>query len=144
MKNTVQTGNTVSIHYKGTFDDGTVFDSSRERGEPMTVTVGDGSLISGFEAALSGMTLGEVKNISLTPDQAYGDRVQEAIQEVPKSSFPEGFEFNQGATVYGQTPDGNPFPAVIAEESDTTVTLDLNHPMAGKNLNFEIELVNLD
>ena len=142
--NTAQTGNAVSVHYTGTFEDGTVFDSSHARGEPMTFTVGSGQLIEGFDTAVTGMTVGEVKNISLTPEQGYGPRNEEAVQEVPKTAFPNDFEFQEGQMVHAQNPDGTSFQAVIGAVGLDTVMVDMNHPMAGKNLNFEIELVNIN
>ena len=141
--NTAQTGNTVSVHYKGTFDDGTVFDSSHSRGEPMTFTVGSGQLIEGFDSAVPGMTIGEVKTVSLTPAQGYGERSEEAVQEVPKTSFPNDFEFQEGQIVHAQNPDGTSFQAVLGAVGTDSVMVDMNHPMAGKNLNFEIELVDI-
>ena len=143
MENKAQTGNIVSVHYQGTFDDGTVFDSSRSRGEPMTFEVGSGQLIEGFDSAVSGMTVGEVKTVALTPEQGYGPRSEEAVQEVPKTAFPNDFDFEAGQTVLAQNPDGSSFQAVIDSVGDDTVRVDMNHPMAGKNLNFEIELVNI-
>lgn len=139
----VQTGQTVSIHYTGTFDDGTEFDSSRNRGEPLAVQVGVGQVIPGFDEALQGMTIGEVKNISLTPDSAYGPRNEEAVQSVPLSAFPEDFQLVEGAQVQGQGPAG-PILATIQSWNESTVTVDMNHPLAGKSLNFEIELVSVN
>ena len=143
MANTAKTGNIVSVHYQGTFDDGSVFDSSHQRGEPMTFEIGSGQLISGFDSALPGMTVGEVKTVSLTPEQGYGTRNEEAIQEVPKTAFPNDFEFTEGQQVVAQNPDGSSFQAVLGAVNEQTVMVDMNHPMAGKNLNFEIELVNI-
>ena len=139
----VQAGQTVSIHYVGTFEDGTEFDSSRNRGEPLAVQVGVGQVIPGFDEALQGMTVGEVKNISLTPEKAYGNREDEAVQTVPKSAFPENFQLVEGAQVQGQGPAG-PVLATIQSWDESTVTVDMNHPLAGKNLNFEIELVSVN
>lgn len=143
QNNKVENGDTVSVHYRGTLDDGTEFDSSHTRGEPMTFQVGSGQLISGFDDAVPGMTEGEVKNIALTPDQAYGPVVTEAVQVVEKTQFPPEFPFEVGQTVSGYGENGAPMAATIQELGDNTVTLDMNHPMAGKNLNFEIELVSI-
>ena len=144
MINTVQSGHKVSVHYRGTLDDGSEFDNSRERGEAMEVEVGSGQLIAGFDAALLGMTVGEVKNIHLGAEEAYGPYRDEALRETPKNMFPEGFSFRIGEMVRGATPDGMPILAKIVEEKDSTVILDMNHPMAGKDLNFEIELMNIE
>ena len=143
MQDTVQTGNTVSVHYTGTFEDGTVFDTSHNRGEPITFQVGNGQLIAGFDQALPGMAVGEVKKVSLSPEEGYGPRIDEAVQEVPKTAFPSDFDFQEGRTVAGVNPDGSSFQAVVGAVSEDTVEVDMNHPMAGKSLNFEIELVNI-
>jgi len=130
-------GSEVTVHYTGTFDDGTVFDSSRER-EPLTFVLGEGSVIAGFESAVEGMEEGETKQVSLPPEDAYGPHIQEMVIQSPKSELPvepeEGMVFQasvQGQTVY----------FVVAGIDDETVTLDGNHPMAGKQLNFDLELV---
>jgi len=140
----VENGNTVSVHYRGTLNDGTEFDSSHSRGEPLTFQVGAGQMINGFDAALPGMAVGEIKNITLTPDQAYGESNPEAITDVPKTAFPEGFNFQVDAMVQGQNDMGQPVVGTINEVKENDVTIDFNHPMAGKDLNFEIELVSID
>jgi FKBP-type peptidyl-prolyl cis-trans isomerase 2 len=143
QNNKVENGDTVSVHYRGTLDDGTEFDSSHTRGETMTFQVGEGQLISGFDAAVPGMTTGEVKNISLTPEEAYGPVIEDAVQVVEKTQFPPDFPFEVGVTVSGYGANGAPMAATIQNLEESTVTLDMNHPMAGKNLNFEIELVSI-
>tara|TARA_B100000131_G_C17779452_1_gene476654 strand:- start:38 stop:469 length:432 start_codon:yes stop_codon:yes gene_type:complete len=140
----VENGSNVSVHYRGTLNNGEQFDSSYDRGEPIGFTVGSGQMIAGFDAGVVGMAVGEKKTITLTPDQAYGETNPEAIQEFSKDKFPPDFEFIQDGHVQGQTGDGRTFNAVITEINENTVTLDLNHPMAGKDLNFEIELVSID
>jgi peptidylprolyl isomerase len=137
----VENGNTIKVHYRGTLNDGTEFDNSRTRGDTFSFQVGAGSVISGFDSGVVGMTPGEVKTVVITPEDGYGDRVDEAVQSVPRESFPPDFEFVVGATVQGQRPDGQPFLAKICESSETSVVLDFNHPLAGQDLNFEIELV---
>ena len=141
--NNVKTGDTVNVHYRGTLDDGSEFDSSRSRGEPLSFQVGGGQVIAGFDAALEGMAVGETKNVTLAPDQAYGPRINEAVQVVPKTAFPPGFPFEVGQQVQGQGNDGKPLAATVTAEDMHTVTLDMNHPLAGQNLNFEIELVSV-
>lgn len=130
-------GAEVTVHYTGTFDDGTVFDSSAER-EPITFVIGEGSVIPGFEAAVEGMEEGEKKSVSVSPEDAYGLHIEEMVIQSPKSELPvdpeEGMVFQasvQGQTVY----------FVVAGIDGESVTLDGNHPMAGKQLNFELELV---
>ena len=140
----VTTGQTVNVHYVGTFDDGTEFDSSRTRGETLTFQVGSGQMISGFDSAVTGMTIGESKTIRLEPGDAYGDRREDLVQTFPQSLFPEGFEFKVGAVVKGQAPNGQPLLAKIESTTEDTVVLDFNHPMAGQCLNFEIEVVSAE
>ena len=140
----VENGNTVSVHYRGTLNDGTEFDSSHSRGEPLSFQVGAGQMISGFDAALPGMSVGETKNISLSPSEAYGDSDPEMIGDIPKEAFPPGFSFEVGTMVQGQDETGRPLVGKINEAQEKTVTVDFNHPMAGKDLNFEIELVSID
>ena len=139
----VEDGQTVEIHYTGTFDDGTEFDSSRKTGTPLLCEVGSGNIIKGFDQALVGMEIGETKSVSVAPEEAYGEIVQEAFQTVSKSNFPPEFNFNVGEAVQGQGQDGNLVRAQIEAVEDDSVTLNFNHPMAGKNLNFEIELLEI-
>ena len=141
---TVTNGNAVKLHYKGTFPDGEVFDDSRSRGQTMSIMVGQGQLIKGFESALIGMTEGQTKTINLTADEAYGQPVPEAIITAPRTAFPEDFPLAEGMPVTGQSADGSPVHAKILSFTDTEVTLDHNHPLAGKDINFEIELVEIE
>ena len=139
----VTTGHEVNVHYKGTLMDGTEFDNSRVRGHTLNFKVGSGQMIRGFENALVGMSVGETKTVTLTPDAAYGPRHPEAVQEVPKSAFGDDFEFHIGGTVQGNGPRG-PFLAKILSVDGDTVSLDMNHPLAGETINFEIELLSLN
>lgn len=140
----VETGNTVNVHYTGTFDDGTKFDSSHDREQTLTFQVGSGQVVPGFDSALIGMTAGETKTVQLTPDQAYGEPVEEAVQEFGKDVFPPDMTLIEGATIMGQNELGQQMMGKIVSLSDSTATIDFNHPLAGKNLNFEIELVSID
>ena len=140
----VENGNTGSVHYRGTLNDGTEFDSSHSRNEALTFQVGAGQMISGFDSAVVGMAVGETKNISLSPENAYGETIPEAITDVPKTAFPEGYNFQVDEMVHGQNDLGQPVVGRIHEVKDQEVTIDFNHPMAGKDLNFEIELVSID
>ena len=140
---TTKNGDTISVHYKGTLDDGTEFDNSQSRGEALTFQIGVGQMIPGFDAGVVGMSIGETKNIQIPSTEAYGDRVPEAVQEIAKSNFPENFQFIIGQQVQGSGPDGQNVQAVIVSENNETATLDFNHPLAGKNLNFEVELVEI-
>ena len=137
-------GQTVSVHYVGTFDDGTEFDSSRERNEAISFEVGSGQLLSGFDSAVSGMKIGEVKKIKLEPEEAYGNVNPNAFQDVPHSNFPPDFSFEVDGMVRAQDPQGDSIVARIDKIDNDTVTLDFNHPLAGKSLNFEIELLSVD
>jgi len=141
---TVETGNTVTLHYKGTLDDGTEFDNSYERGEPIQVITGAGQLIQGFDEALTGMTAGETKTFTLSPEEAYGERDEDATTTLTRDAFPDEFEFTEGMTVPLSGPGGQPFIATITEVKDAEVVADLNHPMAGKNLTFEVEVLTVD
>ena len=139
----VEKGNNVSVHYAGTLNDGTEFDSSYTRGEPITFQVGAGQMIAGFDAAVEGMAVGEVKNVSLASDQAYGARNEENVQSVPKVQFPSDFDFSEGSMVQARQPTGQTFMGKIVGGDTHTVTIDFNHPLAGKDLNFKIELVEI-
>jgi peptidylprolyl isomerase len=143
MSTTATQGDIVKVHYKGTLNDGSQFDSSYDRGEPVTFTVGEGQMIEGFDTAVVGMTTGEVKNITLTPAEAYGDVNPDAFTELNKDTFPEEFEFTNGDKIPLMGPGGSHFIGTITEIRDSDITVDLNHPMAGKDLNFEIELVDV-
>jgi peptidylprolyl isomerase len=140
---TVQNGSTVTFNYKGTLDDGTEFDSSYNRNEPMTVTTGQGNLIAGFENALTGMTAGENKTFTIEASDAYGDHNPDAFTELDRTVFPDDFEFEVGMTVPLMGPNGQVM-AKLTEVADTTVTADLNHPLAGQNLTFEIEVITVE
>ena len=140
--NTVENGNIVSVHYTGTLNDGTQFDSSRAR-EPLSFLVGDGQVIPGFESAVLGMQEGETKTITILAENAYGPKNDQAVQVVEKNRFPNGFEGNVGESVTGQTGEGQAFRATIVNIEENTVTLDFNHPLAGHDLTFEVELVSI-
>jgi FKBP-type peptidyl-prolyl cis-trans isomerase 2 len=140
---TAKNGDNVSVHYTGTLNDGTKFDSSHDRGEPISFTLGEGQMIAGFDSAVTGMSVGETKTVVLEPEQAYGNSNPEAIQVVPKTEFPNDFEFVTGGVVEGQYPNGQMFRATITEVAENEATIDFNHPMAGKTLNFEIEVVSV-
>ena len=138
----VEHGQKVKVHYRGTYSDGEEFDNSYTKGKALEFEVGSGQMIPGFDSAVFGMSEGEKKTIALTPDMAYGDHNPTAVQKVQKTLFPPEFEFIVGEMVQGNTPQG-PFVAKITAEDEEQVTLDLNHPLAGKDLNFEIELVEI-
>lgn len=128
-----QVGDTVSVHYRGTLDDGSEFDSSAGR-EPLQFTVGAGQVIPGFDNAVVGMEVGEKKEVRLEPGDAYGERTDDRVIAVPKEQAPDGLEVGQ-QVMLGQA------PATVVEVTDEAVTVDANHPLAGQALTFEIELV---
>lgn len=143
MSKLVESGDTVSLHYVGTFPDGEEFDNSYGRGEAVEVTVGAGMLISGFDAALVGMSIGEKRHIELTTDEAYGDINPQAYVEVAKDSFPNDFPFEKGAFIPLTNEQGGQFIGRLDEVVGDNIRVDLNHPMAGKDLNFDIEVISI-
>ncbi len=133
-----KSGDTVHVHYTGTLDDGTTFDSSQGR-EPLEFTIGAGQVIPGFDAAVDGLEIGESKTITIPAKEAYGEHNPEATQRVPKGAFEQ--EPMVGGIVELSSPEGQRFSAVIVEVGEDDAVLDFNHPLAGKDLTFEIELV---
>ena len=133
-------GKMVKIHYTGSLDDGEVFDTSRLSGEPIEFECMAGTVIKGFDDAVKDMEVGDKKHIHLEPEEAYGPIREELIQTVPVSSVPNAKDLPVGEAVYMQGPSG-PFPAKVVSVDDDHVVFDMNHPMAGKPLNFELELV---
>lgn len=134
-------GKQVKVHYVGTLDDGTKFDSSRDRGEPLAFTCMAGQMIKGFDEAVREMEVGQVVNVRLEPAEAYGERDERLVQAVPVAQMPGAETLAVGQRVMLSGPAGQPFPATVAAKDETTVTFDMNHEMAGKALNFEIELL---
>jgi FKBP-type peptidyl-prolyl cis-trans isomerase 2 len=139
---TAKQGDTIQIHYTGTLEDGTVFDSSEGR-EPLSFTLGQGQVISGFEEAALGMEVGETKKARIEVDDAYGERRDDLVLEVPREQLPDELEVDVGTPLQLQQPDGQAVPVTVTALDDTTVTLDANHPLAGQTLNFEITLVGI-
>lgn len=140
---TLTAGTTVLVHYTGTLDDGTQFDSSRDR-EPLKVVLGQGMVIPGFEKAIMGMELGQTVTVTIPEDEAYGPHNEEMVIRVPRASFPPEIPAAVGEQLILRSPDGDEIPALIVEVNDEEATLDANHPLAGFALTFEIELVSLD
>lgn len=129
------------VHYTGTFNDGTKFDSSYDRGEPLEFVCGAGMMIKGFDEAVKDMEVGQIKDIHLMPEEAYGQPDPENIFTVQISSLTGSEELTKGQQVYLSNELGQPFPVKVVEKDETTITFDANHEMAGKELNFKIELV---
>ncbi len=135
-------GDKVRVHYTGTLDDGTVFDTSVGR-KPLEFVLGSGQIIPGFEKAVLGMKVGDKANISIGPDEAYGPRMDELVFEVEREKFPEDYvpELDQQLQIPQE--DGSIMVVTVVKIEDDIITLDANHPLAGQNLNFEVELVEI-
>ena len=134
-------GKTCRTHYKGTFNDGTQFDSSYDRGEPLEFICGAGQMIKGFDAAVANMEIGEIKEVHLMPEEAYGQTNPDAIFTLEIAQLPGSENLEVGQQVYLSNQYRQPFPVKVAAKEETTITFDANHEMAGKELNFTIELV---
>lgn len=134
-------GKTVKAHYKGTFNDGTQFDSSYDRGEPLEFVCGAGMMISGFDAAVADMEVGQVVDVHLMPQEAYGMPDPDAIFTVEIAQMPGSEDLVEGQQVYLSNAYGQPFPVTVVGKDEANITFDANHEMAGKELNFKIELV---
>ena len=134
-------GKTCRAHYRGTFNDGTQFDSSYDRGEPLEFVCGAGMMIKGFDAAVADMEVGEIVDVHLMPSEAYGEPDPSAVFQVEIEQMPGAEEVEVGQRVYLQNMNGQPFPVKVVAKDEKTVTFDANHEMAGKELNFRIELV---
>ncbi len=135
-----KSGDSVKIHYTGTLENGETFDSSRGR-EPFEFTLGAGQVIPGFDDAVTGMGIGETKTETISADRAYGSHRDEMIIKVSKEQIPEGVNPEVGNRLAMQTRDGQQVPVEVTDVTDEGLTLDANHPLAGKDLTFEIELV---
>ena len=138
----ITNGSSVSVNYTGRLEDGTIFDTSVQEGrEPLTATLGQGQLIPGFENGLIGMTVGEKKTIEIDPSDAYGEVNPQMVSEVPLTQVPEGVKV--GDQLQGQNQYG-PVNVVVKEVTESTVILDMNHPLAGKKLIFDLEVVSMN
>ncbi len=135
-------GSTVAFHYTGTLSDGSVFDSSEGR-EPLSFTMGQGQIIPGLEAAVEGMSEGDEKTVTVAAEQAYGERDPNAMQQIPREQIPDHIPTEPGTQLQMQAPNGQAIPVVVAEVSDSHVTLDANHPLAGKDLTFAVKVVSV-
>lgn len=138
----VKSGDTVQIHYTGTLQDGTTFDSSEGR-DPLEFVVGSGQIIPGLDNALPGMNEGERKTVKVDSAEAYGPVNPEMQQSVPREGIPADIPLEPGTQLQMQTPDGQAMPVTVVSVDEASVTLDANHPLAGKDLQFDIEVVKI-
>ena len=139
---TAKEGDTVKVHYTGTLEDGSVFDTSVER-EPLQFTIGEGTVIPGFEQGVIGMKLGESKTITIPADQAYGPYYEDRVWVVDRDQLPPGMEPEVGQRLQTTQANGQIVVVTVINVSESTVTVDANHPLAGKDLTFEIQLVEI-
>ena len=142
-KTLVKKGDKVKIQYIGSLNDGTIFDKSKEE-EPLEFTVGSGQVIPGFDKAVEGMKLNEEKKVTLKPEDAYGKRDEAAIREFPKNSLPENFKPEKGKVLRLQDQTGRAIPGRITDITENNITVDLNHPLAGKDLTFNIKVIGIE
>lgn len=139
----VKKGDTIKVHYHGKLTNGTTFDSSEGR-DPLSFEVGSGMVIPGFDEGVTGMAIGEKKTIHIPADQAYGPKQEEMIMEFPRDRFPQDMEPEVGMQLNMSNGSGQQFPVVIAEVKEAVVVLDANHPLAGEDLIFDLELVAIE
>jgi peptidylprolyl isomerase len=137
-----KSGDTVRIHYKGTLDDGTEFDSSAGR-DPLEFSLGEGQVIPGFDNAVDGMAVGESKTVTIPAEEAYGERHDQLVQEVPKNALPDEIDPAVGMHLQSRSPEGQVMNLVVTDVADESITVDGNHPLAGQSLTFDIELVEI-
>ena len=137
-----KSGDSVKIHYTGKLDDGTEFDSSAGR-DPLEFTLGTGQVIPGFDKAVEGMAVGDSKKVNIAAEDAYGPRHEQMVQEVPRTALPDDLQPEEGMGLRAEGQDGQPINLTITAVSDSSITVDGNHPLAGKALNFDIELVDI-
>jgi len=135
-------GDTVKVHYTGTLDDGTIFDSSEER-EPLEFQLGEGQVIPGFEDAVVGMNVGDIKTTRISSEEAYGLHDEDMVLTVPREQFPPNIEPELDQQLQLRQPDGSSFVVTIIDITEDNVTLDGNHPLAGEALTFTIQLVEI-
>jgi len=139
----IKEGSKVKIMYEGSLADGTVFDRS-EKGQPLEFTVGRGEVIPGFDKALLGMKLNEKKELTVPAEEAYGQRNEEFFRKVPPSFFPDDMTPQIDMMLNLQDGNGRPFPGTITEITEDSITIDLNHPLAGKELTFKVEIIGIE
>ena len=136
-------GDQVQVHYTGRLADGTVFDSSRDR-EPLAFELGSGMMIEGFDKAVTGMQVGESKTTEIVSTEAYGAHNDEMVVSVPRTQLPEGMQPEVGQQLGMQQPNGQQIPVVVTKVEEESIEIDANHPLAGKDLIFDLELVSIN
>lgn len=136
-------GKKIRAHYRGTLDDGTQFDSSYDRGEPIEFTCGVHQMIAGFDAAVKDMAVGEKKTVHIPAAEAYGERRDDLVLDFPAEQVPDMEGISVGDKLFLTGPGGQPVPVVVVEKTDSGIKLDANHELAGKDLNFDIEIVEI-
>lgn len=141
MTEPIKKGDQVALHYQGTFDDGIVFDSSESSGRPLIFKVGAGQVIPGFEKAVLGMKKGEEKTFRVTPAEAYGEHNPDLLKEVPRGTLPKEADIKVGMMLGMKLSTGATLPVKVVKVTTDKVTMDVNHPLAGKALNFKIRIV---
>jgi len=140
----IKNGDKVKVDYTGSLEDGKIFDDSKKHGKPLEFEVGAKQVIKGFEDAVMGMKKDEEKNISLKPEEAYGDYNKELIKKVPRDGLPKDQEPKPGMMLMMSLTNGQQVPAKIKEVSENDITIDLNHPLAGKVLNFKLKIAEIN
>ncbi len=140
---TAKANDKVKVHYKGTLSDGEVFDSSEGK-DPLEFTIGAGQVIPGFDKGVIGMEAEESKTINIPAAEAYGERKEELVQQVPKDQLPPEINPEVGLQLVSQTPDGQKIPLIVTDVKDDSITVDANHPLADKDLTFEVTLVSIN
>jgi peptidylprolyl isomerase len=142
MTDAAKAGDKLSLHYTGRLDDGTVFDSSAGR-DPLEFTLGSGEVIVGLDRGVSGMQIGESREVIVPPEEAYGPRDEARVQSVPREAIPDHIPTEPGTQLSVQTPEGQTIPVVVGTVTDSHVELDANHPLAGQTLKFDVTLVEI-
>ena len=137
----LKTGDKVKVHYVGTLKDGSEFDNSRQREQTLEFAIDDGKLLKGFNDTVKDLSVGDKKTISLPANEAYGEYIAEAVITVQKNEFPSEMKFEMNGFVQGQDNQGRPVQGQIVKIEEESINLDMNHPLAGEDLSFEIELV---
>jgi len=141
---TVEKGNKIKVEYEGKYEDGTMFDSSKAHGQPLEFVVGSGMVVAGFDNAVVGMNEGDEKEFTIEPAEAYGEKREELQQKVPRDMLPKEQEPKVGMVLMVGTPDGRQAPVKILSVDDESITIDLNHPLAGKKLTFKIKVISIE